>query len=122
MENNEIWAMCGECGTELKESDKLCPRCGSTKKAYKRKTLLGVGVKIVETRVTQKRRGYRDFMKKMISRWKRSRDPRLKGCVGEKVKEELVFDKEKNWKDHVVKDAKTEEILHDEPKPLNQQK
>jgi len=25
---------CGECGTELKESDKECPNCGTTKKLY----------------------------------------------------------------------------------------
>jgi len=61
-------------------------------------------------------------MVKMISRLKHSGDPKLKGCVGEKVKEEMVFDKEKDWKDHVVRDVKTGEITHEEHEPLSKHK
>ena len=61
MSGDEIWAKCGECGAELNESEKVCPKCGSTKKAYKREALVAVGVKIVETRVTQKRIGFHSF-------------------------------------------------------------
>jgi len=75
-----------------------------------------------ETRVKQKRKGYKEFMVKMISRLKHSGDPKLKGCVGEKVKEEMVFDKEKDWKDHVVRDVKTGEITHEEHEPLSKHK
>lgn len=118
MGTDEVWARCGECGAELLPSDKECPQCHSTKKAYERKTSVALGVKVAETRVTQKRKGYKEFMLKMISRWKCSRDPSLKGFVGEEVTEEMVLDKEKNWKDHVVRDAKTGEILHSEHEPL----
>ena len=115
---NEVWARCRKCGAELLQSDKQCPQCGSTKKAYERRAFVQLGVKVVETRAIQKRKGYKEFMLKMISRWKRSKDPSLKGCVGEEVTEEMVLDKEKNWKDHIVRDAKTGEILHSEHEPL----
>ena len=118
MSGDEIWAKCGECGAELTESEKLCPKCGSTKKAYERKALVAVGVKIVETRATQKRIGFHKFMKQMISRWKRSGDPKLKNGV----QEETIRDKEKDWYDQVVKDAKTGEITHEEHEPLSQHK
>jgi len=118
MDSNEVWARCADCGAELIPSDKQCPQCSSTKKAYERKATATIGLKAVETRVTQKRKEYKEFMLKMISRWKRSRDPSLKGCVGEEVTEEMVLDKEKNWKDHVVRDAKTGKIIHSEHEPL----
>jgi len=120
MAGNEIWAKCRECGTEFLSSDKQCPKCGSNKKAYEIKVTTGLEVKVVETRAKQKRKGYKEFMLKMISRWKHSRDPTLKGNVGEEVTEEMVLDKEKNWKDHVVRDARTGEILHSEHEPLTQ--
>ena len=34
--DDEIWAECQRCGTELKQSDKQCPKCGCTKKDFKR--------------------------------------------------------------------------------------
>ena len=34
MSSGEVWAKCGQCGAELKESDKVYPRCGSTKKVF----------------------------------------------------------------------------------------
>ena len=118
MGSNEVWARCGECGAELLPSDKQCPQCGSTRKAYERRASVPLGVKIVETRAIQKRKGYKEFMLKMISRWKRSRDPGLKGCVGEEVTEEMVLDKERNRIDHVVRDVETGEIIHSEHEPL----
>lgn len=116
--NNEVWARCGKCGTELKPSDKQCPKCGSTKKAYERKASVRVGVKIVETRATQKRIGFHKFVKQMISRRKRSGDPRLENGV----QEETIRDKEKGWYDQVVRDAKTGEITHEEHEPLSKHK
>lgn len=119
MSSNEVWARCRDCGTELKQGDKQCPNCGSTKKVYERKASVVIRPKVVEARAKQKRKGYKGFMVKMISRLKRSRDPKLKGCVGEEVKEEMIFNKEKDWKDHVVTNAKTGEILHEEHEPLS---
>lgn len=120
MSSNEVWARCGDCGTVLKQSDKQCPKCGSTKKAFERKAFTAIGLKVVETKAKQKRIGFNKFMKQMISRWKRSRDPKLKGSVGEEVQEEITVDKEKDSYDHVVKDAKTGEIIHEEHEPLSQ--
>lgn len=120
MSSNEVWARCGDCGTVLKQSNKQCPKCGSTKKAYERKAHVGIGVKAVETRVTHKRVGFHKFLKQMISRWKHSRDPKLKNGVGAEVQEEITMDKEKDWYDQVVKDAKTGEILHEEHEPLSE--
>lgn len=45
MSSNEVWAKCGDCGSELKQSDKQCPKCGSTKKAYERKAFCAIGLK-----------------------------------------------------------------------------
>lgn len=121
MSSNEVWATCIDCGAELKQSDKQCPKCGSTIKSYKREASVGIGIKVVETRAKQKRKGYRSFMKQMISRWKRSGDPRLT----EGVHEERIIDKEdKEKKEYhqVVKDAKTGDVIHEEHKPLSQHK
>ena len=122
MSSNEIWARCADCGTELKQGDKQCPKCGSTRKSHDLSASDGFVVGESESKFTQKRKGYKQFMVEMISRLKHSRDPKLKGCVGEEVKEERIFDKEKNWKDHVVRDAKTGEILHQEHEPLSKHK
>ncbi len=45
MGSNEVWATCGDCGEELKQSDKQCPRCGSTKKAFGKKASVAIGLK-----------------------------------------------------------------------------
>lgn len=118
MSSNEVWATCIDCGAELKQSDKQCPKCGSTKKLYKREASVGIGIKAVETRAMQKRKGYRYFVKQMISRWKRSGDLRLT----EGVHEERIIDKEKDEYHQVVKDAKTGDVTHEEHKPLSQHK
>ena len=73
----------------MKQSDKQCPKCGSTKKSYKREASVVIGIKAVETRAMQKRKCYRYLMKQMISRWKRSVDLRLT----EGVLEERIIDK-----------------------------
>jgi len=117
-DNNEVWARCKECRAEILPSDGVCPNCGPTKKAYERRASVKVRVQVSEIRAIHKRKGYKDFMRKMISRCKRSTDPRLKGHIGEGVTEEMVFDKEKNLKVHIIRDAKTGEMLHSEHEPL----
>ena len=113
-----MWARCGQCGAELKESDKECPKCDSTRKAFGRKASTSIAVKIVETTAKQKREGFRRFMKQMISRWRPSRSPELKDGVNE----ERIIDKEKDEYHHTVKDARTREVTHDEHEPLSQHK
>jgi len=46
MVDNEVWARCGDCGTELTESDKECPECGSTKKAFNKTATVPVGISV----------------------------------------------------------------------------
>lgn len=45
MGSNEIWAKCQQCGTELKQGDKVCPKCGSAKHV-ERTGLAVVGLKV----------------------------------------------------------------------------
>jgi predicted amidophosphoribosyltransferase len=118
MSSNEVWATCIDCGAELEQSDKQCPKCGSTKKSYKREFHATIGIKVVETRATQKRKGYHRFLKKIISRSKPSGDPRFT----EGVHEELIIDKEEKMKHHVVTDVKTGDVIHDEHEPLSKHK
>ena len=44
--DEEIWAKCQRCGTELKQGDRECPECGFTKKDYRRGIQVGVGLKV----------------------------------------------------------------------------
>ena len=46
MGSGEVWAKCQQCGTELKEGDKVCPKCGSTKKAFTETCEVKIGVKV----------------------------------------------------------------------------
>ena len=41
----EIWAKCQRCGTELKQGDKECPKCGFTKKHFIRTSQVVVELK-----------------------------------------------------------------------------
>jgi len=34
MNSDEVWARCQQCGAELKQGDRECPKCGSSKKAF----------------------------------------------------------------------------------------
>jgi len=45
MNSDEVWAKCQQCGTELKQGDKVCPKCGSTKKHFERTAHTAVGLK-----------------------------------------------------------------------------
>jgi len=56
MSSNEVWARCGDCGTELKQSDKQCPTCGSTKKAHNVEASVKIGLS-VSSGVKHKRKG-----------------------------------------------------------------
>jgi len=118
MDSKEVWAKCQQCGTELKQGDKVCPKCGSTKKTSDREAFVAIGEGIVETRVRQIRKGFKKFMKEIISRWRPSISPELKDGVNE----ERIIDKEKNEYQQTVKDARTGEITHEEHEPLSQHK
>jgi len=118
MNSNEVWATCTDCEAELEQSDKQCPKCGSTKKSYKREFHATIGIKVVETKARQKRKGYHRFMKEMISRSKPSGNPRLP----EGVHEERIIDKEQDEYHQVIKDEITGDVTHEEHEPLSQHK
>jgi hypothetical protein len=115
MSSNEVSPTCGECGAELKEGEKQCSKCGSTTKAYNVVSSVAYGVS-VSSKVTHKRKGRGTLVEMIGNRFKRSVNPKLPHGV----REDLVIDKEKNEWHHVVKDAKTGEVLHDEHEPLSQ--
>ncbi|MBZ9577686.1 hypothetical protein KJA13_01470 [Patescibacteria group bacterium] len=69
-------------------------------------------------RIKIKRKGFKKFVIETISGWFSSVNPRLnKG-----VNITRTIDKEKKWYDHVVKDANTGEIIHEEHEPLDEHK
>lgn len=116
MDTNEVWARCGNCGKELKQGDKRCPKCGSTKRAYERKASLAIGVRIVEAGAKHRRTGHKRPIKEMLTRWKRSKDPQLQ----EGVNEERVIDREKDEYHQVVKDTRTGKVTHEEHQRLSE--
>ena len=116
MNSNKVWARCGDCGTELKRSDKQCPKCGSRNRYIYAEDK---GTLHEHVKLKQKRKGFRRPVKEVSQGWKRSRDPKLKGSVGEEVEEKMVIDRKKGWIDHVVRDVKTEEITHEEHESLS---
>jgi len=114
--SNEVWARCGDCGVELKQSDKQCPACGSTKKAYKREASTSIGL-VCSTKSVHKRKGIKRPLREMIfNRWKRSGDPRLQNGV----REDMVIDRESNQYYHTTRDARTGEITHEEHEKLTE--
>ena len=116
MSSNEVWARCGDCGTELKQTDKQCPKCSSTKKSYEVEALVKIGVS-VSGKVAQKRQGFkRPLIEMIFNRFKRSGDPKLKNGV----REDMVIDREKGEYHHITKDAKTGEITHEEHERLSE--
>ena len=114
---NTNLAKCKDCGTELKQEDKRCPKCGSESKSYDLSVSNGVILGETELSTTLKQRGYKKYKKKNINRLKCSRDPKLKG---KKVKEEIVIDKEKDKYDHIVTDIQTGKIIHKEHEKLTE--
>lgn len=117
MDSNEVWARCGKCGAELKPSDKQCPQCGSTKKAYNVEASVKIGLS-VSTKVKHKRKGKGTLIEMISNRWKCSGDPRLRYGV----REDMAIDRERNEYHHITRDAKTGEITHEEHEKLSNHK
>lgn len=117
MNSDEVWARCQQCGTELNKGDKVCPKCGCTKKAFERKACLAIGLRLSNS-AEQARVGWKRLVREMISRWRPSRSPELPHGVNET----RTIDREKDEYHHIVKDAATGEIIHDEHEPLSQHK
>lgn len=106
---------CGGCGTELKQNEERCPRCGSATKAYEVSVSDGL---ILRTGLGTKRRrkGVKRPLAETKSGWKSSRDPKLK----DGIIEDMVVDREKDEYHHITRDAKTGEITHEEHEKLSE--
>jgi hypothetical protein len=114
MNKDGTYVNCGNCGAQLKPDDKLCPQCGSTKKAYKVVSTARVGVS-ASVKATQKRKGHR--IRKIIGNvLKPSVNPKLKDGVREDRDIDSINDKY----DQIVRDAKTGEIIHEEHTTLTE--
>jgi len=114
MSSNDVRARCRDCGTELKQDDKQCPKCNSTRKSYDREAIVRIGVS-VSTKVKHKRKGKGTLIEMISNRWKRSGDLKLKNGV----REDMVIDRERNEYHHITRDAQTGEITHEEHEPLS---
>jgi hypothetical protein len=119
MSNDEVWARCGDCGEELKQGEKQCPKCGSTKKAYRVEFSVGLTIEATKMGTKQKRRGFKRPINETLSRKKRSGDPKLKGLP---VKEERAIDRQQDTYDKVIKDAETGEIIVEKHERLSEHK
>ncbi len=113
--DSEIWARCAKCQTELQPTDTECPKCGSATKNYARTGFVTVGT-VASTKMKQKRKGLKRPLREAVgNRLKISKD-KLKGAV----REDMNIDREKNHFDHVVRDAETGQITHEEHEPLSE--
>ncbi len=115
MSSNEVRVKCRDCGTELKQSDKQCPKCGSTRKSHEVQLSDKVGMSD-SMKLVQKRRGIKRPLAEIITnRFRRSGDPRLKNGV----REDMVIDREQDEYHHTTRDAKTGIITHEEHEQLS---
>lgn len=103
---------------EKEKENKFCKNCD-------KKTPNLIRIDLTETikmhdslSLIHKRTGFKKFLRKVFSGWKPSGDPRL----SEGVNIEMVVDRENNKYDQVVKDAKTDEVLHGEHELLTEHK
>ena len=106
---------CGDCGTELSQTDKQCPNCNSTRKAYGRGCIVGIGV-TASGKTAHKRMGNGTLMETISNWWKRSGDPKLANGV----REDRTINKQKDEYYQVVRDAKTGKVIHEEHLPLSE--
>lgn len=110
---NSTKYFCQNCKKELKSNQEPCPYCGF-KMVFSSDE--GQGRESLELR--QKQKGFKKFMKEIISGWFPSGDPKLKKGVDMA----RIIDKEKKEYHHIVKDVATGEVIHEEHEPLSQHK
>ena len=114
MNNNEVWARCGDCGQELKQDDKQCPKCGSNNRDLYSGDK-GMGHEHIKLK--QKRQDFKRPVKEISQGWKSSKDPKLEGLP---VEEEIIIDRGGKTYHQVVRDAETGEIIHEEHQRLSE--
>jgi hypothetical protein len=116
MNSDEVWATCGACGSVLKQSDKLCPICGSNKVVFHKSVGGHTIYPLGSRRIRKKQKGFSKFVIERVKGWFPSRNHKLSNGVHE----ERIIDEEKNQYDQVVKDVKTGEIIHEEHQRLSE--
>jgi hypothetical protein len=115
MTSNDFWATCIDCGSELKQEDNKCPKCGSTRRMLNMVITDGIVIRDgIGTK--QRRKGFkRPITESVSNRFKKSGDPKLKDGVLEDMSIDRINDKYHQ----VVKDAKTGKIIHEEHESLS---
>lgn len=116
--NNSIKCWCRHCKTELEPSHTgPCPSCGKTGKDCRVVVKTTIGIRTGIT-ARHKRKGFRKFMAEMVSRWRPSKSPELPNGV----QEDRVIDKGRDEYHHIVRDARTGEVIHEEHETLSEHK
>jgi len=100
---------CKYCEKEFNpEFSKVCPICGEASHDFRVSAETSISLD-ASTRILQKRNGFKRAIKEMISRNKRSKDPRL----NQEVHEEMHIDRINDQYDQVVTDRKTGKVIHE---------
>ena len=107
---NSTKYFCQNCKKELKSNQEPCPSCGF-KMVFSSDE--GQGRESLELR--QKQKGFKKFMKEIISGWFPSRNPKLKNGV----QKERIIDKQQNEYHETVKDERTEKVIREVHEPLS---
>jgi len=116
--DNELKCLCQHRGLELPPTHTgPCPKCGGNVKDRKVISLVSIGVKTyANSKARQKGLGFSKFKKETLQGNFPSGDPKYKNGV---VMTRII-DKEKKEIHHIVKDATTKEIVHEEHETLEQ--
>ena len=118
MGSDEVRVKCERCGAELRESDKECPKCGSTKKMFAKTVGEGTVTCRGRLRGRQKPKGFGKFVKEIIQGWFPSKNSKLL----QGVEKERIVDRKNDTYDEIVRDAETGQIIHETHEPLSQHK
>ena len=115
MGNIDFWARCQDCGAETRQGDTRCPKCGSTKVVHE--VTVSDGLVLRDGLGTKhKKKGVKRPLAESRCGWKPSGDHKLK----KGVYEDIVVDREKGEYHHIVKDAATGKVTHEEHQRLSE--
>ena len=107
---------CKNCNKELVESERPCLACGCVSRAYKMECETGkYRVIMGSLGWKHKRPGFKRPIAEGVNRNKISRDPKLNG---QEVNEIYFVDRIKKWWRHIIRDASTGEIIHEDSNSL----
>jgi len=107
---------CQNCKKELKEDQKLCPNCGSTKRDIKVEIKEEIKIR-ASLRGRQKRKGFKKFMVEFLQGWFPSGD-KNKHSEGAQIKR-LIDKKNDKYQEKVIDEA-TGKIVVDKDLKLSE--